>query len=180
MIGSHKAKRMMDLAEDGGHPLVMVVEGGGHRIQDGLDARSFAVGGAWRIGGWLEGIERLSGWVPTVAIVPGVGFAGPANLAARAARREGLAVIGVDVSRDDPIEGTLAATLDRTDVDAALVVARVDQRPGVQAAVDLLEAGFTAEAKSFFEFLETLLKADSSFAVNYYADGSRPFFDFGP
>lgn len=53
-------------------------------------------------------------------------------------------------------------------------------RDGSKTAVDLLEAGFTAEAKTFFEFLETLLKADSSFAVNYYADGSRPFFDFGP
>ncbi len=82
VVGSHKMTRMMDLANDGGYPLVMIVEGGGHRIQDGLDARSFAVGGMWRIGSWLDGIERLSGWVPTVTIVPGVGFAGPANLAA--------------------------------------------------------------------------------------------------
>ncbi len=81
-IGSHKATRLMDLANNGGYPLVMIVEGGGHRIQEGLDARSFAVGGAWRIGDWLDGMERLSGWVPTVTIVPGVGFAGPANLAA--------------------------------------------------------------------------------------------------
>src|SRR5690606_18783509 len=66
VIGSHKAKRAMDLANDGGYPVVMVVEGGGHRIQEGLDARSFAVGGAWRIGSWLDGLERLSGWVPTV------------------------------------------------------------------------------------------------------------------
>lgn len=82
VIGSHKMTRLMNLANDGGFPLVMIVEGGGHRIQDGLDARSFAVGGAWRIGDWLDGMERLSGWVPTVTIVPGVGFAGPANLAA--------------------------------------------------------------------------------------------------
>lgn len=82
VIGSHKATRLMDLANDGGFPLVMIVEGGGHRIQDGLDARSFAVGGAWRIGSWLDAMERLSGWVPTLTIVPGVGFAGPANLAA--------------------------------------------------------------------------------------------------
>jgi propionyl-CoA carboxylase beta chain len=82
VIGSHKASRLMDLANAGGYPLVMIVEGGGHRIQDGLDARSFAVGGAWRIGSWIDGLERLSGWAPTVTIVPGVGFAGPANLAA--------------------------------------------------------------------------------------------------
>lgn len=53
-------------------------------------------------------------------------------------------------------------------------------RDGSKTAVDLLEAGFTAEARAFFEFLETLLLPDASFAVNYYADGSRPFFDFGP
>jgi acetyl-CoA carboxylase carboxyltransferase component len=82
VTGSHKATRLLDLAHDGGYPMVMIAEGGGHRIQDGLDARSFAVGGAWRIGAWLGALERLSGWVPTVTIVPGVGFAGPANLAA--------------------------------------------------------------------------------------------------
>ncbi len=62
--------------------------------------------------------------------------AGAANLAARAARREGLDVRGVSLSRGEAIEATLAAALDRDDVDAAVVVARVDQRPGVQAAVD--------------------------------------------
>jgi GH15 family glucan-1,4-alpha-glucosidase len=35
------------------------------------------------------------------------------------------------------------------------------------------------EAKSFFEFLEKLLLPDGSFAVNYFADGSKPLFDFG-
>ncbi|MPY93993.1 MAG: GNAT family N-acetyltransferase [Acidimicrobiia bacterium] len=62
--------------------------------------------------------------------------AGPANLAARAARREDLQVIGVEMASGEPIEATLAATLARQDVDAAVVVARVDRRPGVQAAVD--------------------------------------------
>ncbi len=52
-------------------------------------------------------------------------------------------------------------------------------RDGSKTAVDMLEAGFAPEAKSFFEFLETLLKADGSFAVNYVPDGSGPFFDFG-
>jgi GH15 family glucan-1,4-alpha-glucosidase len=52
-------------------------------------------------------------------------------------------------------------------------------RDGSKTAVDLLEAGFAAEAASFFEFLETQLLADGSFAVNYFPDGSRPLFDFG-
>ncbi len=53
-------------------------------------------------------------------------------------------------------------------------------RDGSKTAVDLLEAGYATEAKSFFEFLEKVLLPDGSFAVNYYADGSKPFFDFGP
>lgn len=53
-------------------------------------------------------------------------------------------------------------------------------RDGSKTAVDLLEAGFSPEAKAFFEFLEKLLLPDGSFAVNYYADGSKPFFNFGP
>lgn len=53
-------------------------------------------------------------------------------------------------------------------------------RDGSKTAIDLLEAGYTPEAKSFFEFLEKVLLPDGSFAVNYFADGSRPFFDFGP
>jgi glucoamylase len=52
-------------------------------------------------------------------------------------------------------------------------------RDGSKTAIDLLHAGFGAEAASFFEFLETQLLADGSFAVNYFPDGSRPLFDFG-
>ena len=53
-------------------------------------------------------------------------------------------------------------------------------RDGSKTAIDLLEAGYQPEAKSFFEFLERMLLPDGSFAVNYFSDGSRPFFDFGP
>lgn len=52
-------------------------------------------------------------------------------------------------------------------------------RDGSKTAIDLLEAGYAAEARSFFEFLETVLLPDGSFAVNYFADGSKPLFDFG-
>ena len=82
VVGTQKHTRMMNLANDGGFPHVFIGEGGGHRIHDGLDSRSFAVGGAWRIGSNIDAMERLSGWVPTVAILPGVAFAGPANFAA--------------------------------------------------------------------------------------------------
>lgn len=52
-------------------------------------------------------------------------------------------------------------------------------RDGSKTAVDLLDAGFLPEAAAFFEFLETQLLSDGSFAVNYFPDGSRPLFDFG-
>lgn len=52
-------------------------------------------------------------------------------------------------------------------------------RDGSKTAIDMLEAGYAAEAKSFFELLETLLLPDGSFAINYKSDGSGPYFDFG-
>ena len=53
-------------------------------------------------------------------------------------------------------------------------------RDGSKTAVDLLEAGYATEARTFFEFLEKMLLPDGSFAVNYFSDGSKPLFDFGP
>lgn len=52
-------------------------------------------------------------------------------------------------------------------------------RDGSKTAIDLLEAGYEPEARGFFEFLEKMLLSDGSFAVNYFSDGSKPFFDFG-
>lgn len=52
-------------------------------------------------------------------------------------------------------------------------------RDGSKTAIDMLEAGFTPEAKAFFELLETLLKPDGSFAINYNPDAKSAFFDFG-
>ena len=50
-------------------------------------------------------------------------------------------------------------------------------RDGSKTAIDLLEAGYVAEARTFFEFLETLLRPNGGFAINYFADGSKPFLD---
>ena len=52
-------------------------------------------------------------------------------------------------------------------------------RDGSKTAVDMLEAGYVAEAKGFFELLERLQKPDGSFAINYYPDASGPFLDLG-
>lgn len=53
-------------------------------------------------------------------------------------------------------------------------------RDGSKTAVDLLEAGFVVEAKSFFELLETVQLADGGFAINYHPDASAPFLELGP
>jgi acetyl-CoA carboxylase carboxyltransferase component/enoyl-CoA hydratase/carnithine racemase len=75
-LGNIKTHRLWDLAADEGIPVVMLLEGGGHRIQEGLDSREFAYG--------VDHPFRqaqLSGWVPMVVAILGPGFAGPTLLA---------------------------------------------------------------------------------------------------
>lgn len=77
-LGIRKLARISELALRRGLPLVMLLEGGGHRITEGLDSRTFGEGG-------VEGFEylaRLTGWTPIVCGIMGPGFAGPANYGA--------------------------------------------------------------------------------------------------
>jgi propionyl-CoA carboxylase beta chain/acetyl-CoA/propionyl-CoA carboxylase carboxyl transferase subunit len=76
--GGRKFGRLMELALRRGFPLVFLHDGGGHRIQEGLDARPFAEAGNRR----FERLATLSGWVPIVSAIMGPGFAGPTNYAA--------------------------------------------------------------------------------------------------
>lgn len=76
-IGETKVERMATHALEHGCPLVLLLDGGGHRIQEGLDSRHFAQGSRY-----FQIAVALSGWVPTVAVVMGPGFAGPSNFAA--------------------------------------------------------------------------------------------------
>jgi acetyl-CoA carboxylase carboxyltransferase component len=72
--GMRKIIGMVDLSLRRGIPLVMLVDGGGHRVQE-IDARPYAFGGDtgpfWRQ-------ALLSGWTPQVAAVMGPAFAGAA------------------------------------------------------------------------------------------------------
>ncbi|MEE1554602.1 MAG: carboxyl transferase domain-containing protein, partial [Alphaproteobacteria bacterium] len=77
--GSHKANRGITKATDDGVPLVALLEGGGHRIQDGQDSRHFASGSPV-----FQYLARNSGWVPQAMAILGQGFAGPTNYAALA------------------------------------------------------------------------------------------------
>lgn len=53
-------------------------------------------------------------------------------------------------------------------------------RDGSLIALTLLKAGHRAEAEKFFAFAETLQRPDGSFAINYFPDGKRALWDFGP
>ncbi|WP_095889030.1 acyl-CoA carboxylase subunit beta [Rhodococcus sp. ACPA4] len=75
--GSLKMERLVQIALDEGVPLVMILDGGGHRLQEGLDSWHFA----WGFSLFAE-MVRLSGWVPIVAVMVGPNFGGPTNFAA--------------------------------------------------------------------------------------------------
>lgn len=79
IAGSLKNNAAIDRATQGGMPLVMLLEGGGHRIQDGQNSRHFAAG--TRV---FHLLGQNSGWTPMAMAVLGPGFAGPTNYASMA------------------------------------------------------------------------------------------------
>lgn len=76
-VGMLKIERCVDRAQLDGIPLILLCDGGGHRIQEGLDSRSAAAGSPM-----LQRLVDLSGWVPAVAVMMGPGFGLASNLAA--------------------------------------------------------------------------------------------------
>jgi propionyl-CoA carboxylase beta chain len=78
-VGRQKMLRAMRRAGDGGMPFIMLHDGGGHRIQDGQDARSFSQGTPV-----FDLFAGLSGWVPVISAIMGPAFAGPTNYSAMA------------------------------------------------------------------------------------------------
>jgi acetyl-CoA carboxylase carboxyltransferase component len=92
--GMQKIQAMCDLSLRRGIPLVMLVDGGGHRVHE-IDSRPYAFGGDtgpfWRQ-------AQLSGWAPQVAAVMGPAFAGAAlftSFADFVPMVEGTASIGI-------------------------------------------------------------------------------------
>ncbi|MGI9476515.1 MAG: acyl-CoA carboxylase subunit beta [Hyphomicrobiaceae bacterium] len=79
VVGGRKLDRLVQRSVERGLPLICLLEGGGHRIQDGMNSAHFA--GASPV---FRNFVRLSGWVPIVACMLGQGFAGPTNYAALA------------------------------------------------------------------------------------------------
>jgi len=78
-VGMEKMYRLHFLALEHGFPLISIGDGGGHRIQEGLDGRHFASGGTRDV---FRLQARLSGWAPMVTAMMGPGFAGPTNFSA--------------------------------------------------------------------------------------------------
>jgi acetyl-CoA carboxylase carboxyltransferase component len=75
-LGSAKTQRMVKIAIRRGIPMVLLLDGGGHRIQDGQNSRHFA-----HANNMFHDLARASGWIPMVALMLGAGFAGPTNYA---------------------------------------------------------------------------------------------------
>lgn len=72
LVGNEKQRRGWEIAGTRGIPVVMLIDGGGHRIQEGLDSRTFAAGFDIQ-----DTLARLSGWVPLVAVIMGPGYGQP-------------------------------------------------------------------------------------------------------
>lgn len=79
IIGRQKIVRAAERAGKAGMPFIMLHDGGGHRIQDGQDARNFAHGTLV-----FQALAQISGWIPIVAAMMGPGFAGPTQYSALA------------------------------------------------------------------------------------------------
>ncbi|PWA05790.1 acyl-CoA carboxylase [Pueribacillus theae] len=77
-MGMEKQQRVVKTAKESGFPLVFLMEGGGHRIQEGLDSREFAREINLTL---FQDLSLMSGWVPLIGAIFGDGFAGPANFA---------------------------------------------------------------------------------------------------
>lgn len=92
-LGNEKLRRCWELAATRGIPVVMIFDGGGHRIQEGLDARRFAFGFDFQ-----QMLTRLSGWVPLVSAMMGPSFGQPtltAGLCDYVVAVRGMASIGM-------------------------------------------------------------------------------------
>ena len=76
-LGKAKLIRGLQRARMNGIPVVMLFDGGGHRIQDGQNSRQFS--GSTTV---FQEFSRLSGWVPIVSAVLGAGFAANTNYCA--------------------------------------------------------------------------------------------------
>ena len=149
MLGIEKLARIGDIALRHGLPMIMLLEGGGHRITDGLDSRSFGKGGV----AFFEYQARLSGWSPMVCAIMGPGFAGPANYSAFAdyvPMVEGISAMGI--AGPALVKGALGEDLDKEQLGGTSV--QVD-RNGMADRAFPDDASLLESIKDFLSYLPT-------------------------
>lgn len=76
-VGNEKLRRCWEIAGTRGIPVVMLFDGGGHRLHEGLDARTFGAGFDFQ-----QVLVRLSGWVPLISVIMGPAYGQPTLTAA--------------------------------------------------------------------------------------------------
>lgn len=153
VIGSRISQRAAVLARQRGIPLIMILDGGGHRIQDGLDSRHFA-----NTGPHFINLVRMSGWVPIVALVLGQGFAGNTNYAAFAdyvVMVRGMSTMGI--AGPSLVKAATGEDIHKDDLGGADV--QVDRNGLAHLAVDDEGAAFDA-ARRFLSYLPSNADAE--------------------
>lgn len=152
-LGSAKIQRALQVAITRGLPLVMILDGGGHRIQDGQDARHFANANAT-----FHNFARASGWIPMVALMLGAGFAGPTNYAGMAdlvVMVRGLSTMGI--AGPALVKAATGEDIDAMELGGADV--QVDRQGIADLGVDSEDEAFAA-ARRFLAYLPSNARAE--------------------
>lgn len=166
-LGSAKVQRALQIAITRGLPLVMILDGGGHRIQDGQDARHFANANTT-----FHNFARASGWVPMVALMLGAGFAGPTNYAGMAdcvVMVRGLSTMGI--AGPALVKAATGEDIDAMELGGAEV--QVDRQGIADLGVDSEDEAIAA-AKRFLSFLPSNARAPQQIAIESRPLGRMP------
>ncbi|MGU3586576.1 acyl-CoA carboxylase subunit beta [Rhodococcus sp. C26F] len=143
--GGLKMHRLAESARREGTPMILLLDGGGHRLQEGLDSWHFAAGFAL-----FEEMVALSGFVPIVSAVLGPGFGGPANFAALSdfvVMVRGISSIGI--AGPALVKAATGEVLSKEELGGADIQA---ERGVVDLAVDSEDEAFDA-MRAFLGFL---------------------------
>ncbi|MFV0306740.1 MAG: acyl-CoA carboxylase subunit beta [Desertimonas sp.] len=146
VIGGRLTQRVTQLARQHGTPLIMLLDGGGHRIQDGLDSRHFA-----NTGPHFMTLVRMSGWVPVITLMLGPGFAGNTNYAGLAdfvVMVRGTSTMGI--AGPALVRAATGEQIDKEDLGGADV--QVERNGIAHLAVDDEAAAFAA-ARQYLSYL---------------------------
>lgn len=152
-VGGKISQRAATMARERGLPLIYLLDGGGHRIQDGLDSRHFA-----NTGPHFINLVRMSGWVPVIALVLGDGFAGNTNFAGLAdfvVMVRGVSTMGI--AGPALVKASTGEEITKEDLGGASV--QVDRYGIAHLGVDSEDEAFAA-TRAWLSYLPTNADAD--------------------